>query len=305
MGKFINPFTDYGFKKIFGQEISKDLLIDFLNDLLKGERVITELTFLNNEQLPEYEDGRGLIYDIYCSTDTGEKIIVEMQNKSQLRFKERALYYLSNAIVQQGEKGTEWKFEIKAVYGVFFMNFLFDDCVKLRTDVILADRETGEQFTDRMRQVFIALPLFKKEEDECENDFERWIYTLKNMETLKRMPFKARKAVFEKLEEIADVASLSKEERKRYENSVNVYRTHLCVLDAAEQEGLEKGMKEGLEKGIKEGLEKGMKKGLEKGIEKGREEERLFNARKMKERGYSLKDIEDITGLSESEIAAL
>ena len=88
MGKFIKLFTDYGFKKIFGQEISKDLLID----LLKGERVITDFTFLNNEQLPADEDGRSLIYDIYCSTDTGEKIIVEMQNKSQLRFKERTLY---------------------------------------------------------------------------------------------------------------------------------------------------------------------------------------------------------------------
>ena len=131
MSKFINPFTDYGFKKIFGQEISKDLLIDFLNDLLKGERVITDLTFLNNEQLPKYNEGRGLIYDIYCCTDTGEKIIVEMQNKSQLHFKERALYYLSNAIVQQAEKGNEWRFGIKAVYGVFFMNFLFDSSVKL------------------------------------------------------------------------------------------------------------------------------------------------------------------------------
>ena len=273
MSKFINPFTDYGFKKIFGQEISKDLLIDFLNDLLKGERVITDLTFLNNEQLPKYDEGLGLIYDIYCCTDTGEKIIVEMQNKSQLHFKERALYYLSNAIVQQSEKGNEWKFNIKAVYGVFFMNFLFDHCVKLRTDVILADRDTGELFSDRMRQVFIALPLFNKEEDACENDFERWIYTLKNMETLKRMPFKARKAVFEKLEEVADVASLSKEERRRYENSVNVYRTNLCVLDAAKEEG--------------------------------REEERLTNARRMKAEGLNSELINRITGLSEEEIAAL
>lgn len=100
MGRFINPFTDYGFKKIFGQEISKDLLIVFLNDLLEGERVITDLTFLNNEQLPEWNDERALIYDIYCTTDTGEKIIVEMQNKSQLYFKERALFYLSNAVVR-------------------------------------------------------------------------------------------------------------------------------------------------------------------------------------------------------------
>ena len=285
MGKFINPFTDYGFKKIFGQEISKDLLIDFLNDLLKGERVITDLTFLNNERLPEYDEGRGLIYDIYCCTDTGEKIIVEMQNKAQLYFKERALFYLSNAIVQQGEKGNEWRFNIKAVYGVFFMNFLFDSSVKLRTDVILADRSTGELFTDRMRQVFIALPLFNKEEEECENDFERWIYTLKNMETLKRMPFKARKAVFEKLEEIADVASLSKEERRRYENSVNVYRTNLCVLDAAKLEGLEEG--------------------LEKGREEGCQRERLANARSMKAEGIDHALISKITHLTEDEIKAL
>ena len=153
------------------------------------------------------------------------------------------------------------------------MNFLFGNTVKLRTDVILADRDTGELFTDRMRQVFIALPVFKKEEEECENDFERWIYTLKNMETLKRMPFKARKAVFEKLEEVADVASLSKEERRRYENSVNVYRTNLCVLDAAKEEG--------------------------------REEERLTNARRMKAEGLNSELINRITGLSEEEIAAL
>ena len=120
--------------------------------MLKGERVITDLTFLNNEQLTEYDEGRGFIYDIYCCTDTGEKIIVEMLNKSQLHFKERALYYLSNAIVQQGEKGNEWRFNIKAVYGVFFMNFLFGNTVKLRTDVIFADRDTGELFTDRMQR---------------------------------------------------------------------------------------------------------------------------------------------------------
>ncbi len=277
MSKFINPFTDYGFKKIFGQEISKELLIDFLNDLLEGERVITDLTFLNNEQLPEYMEDRGVIYDIYCTTDTGEKIIVEMQNKSQVRFKERALYYLSRAIIRQGQVGYEWKFDIKAVYGVFFMNFLLADDVKLRTDVILADRENGDMFCDKLRQIFIALPKFKKEESECENDFERWIYILTNMETLKRLPFKARKAVFERLEKIADVASLSREERELYENSVDDYRTHLCVVDAAKLEGREEG----------------------------RAEERLANARAMKEKGISNSLIMDITGLTLEELDKL
>ena len=99
MSKFINPFTDYGFKLIFGREVSKNLLIEFLNDLLEGERVITDLTFLNNEQLPDYPEGRGIIYDVYCTTDTGEKIIVEMQNRMQSNFKERSIFYLSRAIV--------------------------------------------------------------------------------------------------------------------------------------------------------------------------------------------------------------
>lgn len=252
MGKFINPFTDYGFKIIFGQEVSKELLIEFLNDLLKGERVITDLTFLNNEQLPDYPTDRVAIYDIYCSTDTGEKIIVEMQNRSQVYFKERALYYLSHAIVRQGVKGDDWKFGVRAVYGVFFINFLLDGNHKLRTDVILADRETGDLFSDKLRQIFIALPLFNKKEDECETDFERWIFVLNNMETLNRMPFKAKKAVFKKLEEIVDVRSLSEEDRVRYENSVNAYRDYLATVDYATKEGLEKGIKEGEMKKAKE-----------------------------------------------------
>ena len=90
------------------------------------------------------------------------------------------------------------KFEIKAVYGVFLMNFIIDKNIKLRTDVILSDRETGELFSDKFREIFIALPLFNKNEEECETNFERWIYILNNMETLKRMPFKARKSCLRK-----------------------------------------------------------------------------------------------------------
>lgn len=105
MGKFVNPFTDIGFKRIFGQEVSKPLLLDFLNNLLKGERKITDLTFLDKEQPADYRDDRSLIYDIFCLTDTGEKIIVEMQNKEQPHFADRCLYYYSQAVSRQGERG--------------------------------------------------------------------------------------------------------------------------------------------------------------------------------------------------------
>ena len=126
MGKFINPFTDFGFKHIFGREMDKDILIEFLNDLLEGEHTIKDLRIMNNERLPETEQGRKVIFDIHCETDKGERIIIEMQNREQPHFKDRALYYLSHSVVEQGIKGT-WDYELAAVYGVFFLNFTLDE----------------------------------------------------------------------------------------------------------------------------------------------------------------------------------
>ena len=174
MARFINPFTDIGFKRIFGQEFSKPLILDFLNSLLVGE-----------EQPALFEDDRSLIYDIYCETDKKENIIVEMQNKSQPYFKNRSIYYVSEAIARQGEKGADWQYKIDAVYLVAFLNFCPMDFDKqFRTDVGLIDRKNGKVFSDKERMTFMQLPLFTKEADECETDFDKWIYLLKNMETL-------------------------------------------------------------------------------------------------------------------------
>ena len=179
------------------------------------------------------------------------------------------------------------------------------------TDVVLSDRATGKLFNDKFRQIFIELPNFNKEEDECNTDFERWIYILKHMDTLDRMPFKARKAVFEKLEEIADVASMSPKERELYDNSVKVYRDYLVTMDAAEKEGIKKGMEEGLKEGMKEGLKKGLEEGLEeglkKGLKKGREEAlNIFQtAIDMKKQGIDNQLIAEKTGLPLSLIESL
>ena len=81
MGRYINPFTDWGFKRLFGQEFSKDLLINFLNDLFEGEFQIKDVTFKDKEQLGDSNDLRGCIFDIYCVTDDGKHFIVEMQNR--------------------------------------------------------------------------------------------------------------------------------------------------------------------------------------------------------------------------------
>ena len=282
MAKYINPFTDVGFKRIFGQELSKPLLLDFLNSLFEGEKHIVNLTFLDKEQPALFEEDRSLIYDIYCETDDGEKIIVEMQNKSQPFFKNRSIYYVSESIARQGERGSAWNYAIDSVYLVAFLNFSPIDFKKqFRTDVVLAEKGTAEQFSDKLRMIFLQLPLFTKEADECENQVERWIYLLKNMETLNRLPWAAQSAVFQKLESIADVSGMTRAERLQYDEALRKYRDTISVFEGARAEGRAEG------------------------ILQGQRNEKIENARKMKAYGLELDMIADITGLNIDEVRDL
>lgn len=282
MSKFINPFTDVGFKIIFGQEFSKPRLLDFLNALLVGERSITDLTFLDKEQPAIYDGDRSPIYDILCETDSGEKIIVEMQNREHPNFKERMLYYAAEAVVRQGEKGAGWNYDIKAVYMVAFTNFVMTGYGgRLRIDVGMTDMQLGGSFTDKIRLICLQMPCFTKEAEECENQFERWIYVLKNMETLTRMPWAAQNAVFQRLAEVAEVSKLSKEDRLKYDHALKRYRDTLNAMTGAEIKGREEGRAE------------------------GRTEGKVEVARNMKSSGMSLADIVRFTGLTEEQVNAL
>ena len=298
MGQFVNPFTDIGFKRIFGQEISKPLIIDFLNNLLEGERKIADLTFLDKEIPAQTIDGRSLIYDLYCKDENDEYFIVEMQNKTQPYFKDRSIYYVSQAIAQQGEKGVEWEYKIHAVYLVAMLNFTLPDIgTTFRTDVALMDMKNNELFSEKMRMIYLQLPYFKKEAEACENDFERWIYVLKHMETLNRLPWMAQNSVFERLAQIADISALTKEERIKYDKSIKQYRDAINVYEGARLSGRAEGLKEGRAEGRAEGLKEGLKEGEAKGI--------LSTARNMKSKGLSTDFIMEITGLSAEAIEAL
>ena len=280
MGRFINPFTDWGFKRIFGQEINKDLLIQFLNDLLAGERHITDLRFMDKEQLAEAKDQRGAIYDIFCETDTKERIIVEMQHRRQPFFMDRSIFYASRAVVGQGKKGKHWNYQLAAVYTICFMNFQSSDLLlsKFRTDVGLMDMQALKPVSDKFRLIYLALPLFpRKTEAECENDFERWIYVLKNMETLERMPFQAQNALFEKLAEITDVSALSEKDQERYEESLRIYRDNYAADEYS----------------------------FNRGKAAGQAAERTMIAKNMKENGVEIQLIIRCTGLTKEQIDQL
>ncbi len=279
MSKFINPFSDEGFKRLFGQEISKPVLLTFLNALLEGEQRIVDLDYQDKEQLGiRNDEDRSAIYDIYCQVEGGDHIIVEMQNKPQPYFKERSIFYSSYAIAKQGEPGEEWKYNLKAVYTVCFLNFRRRDIsTEFRTDVALMDMRYNTLFSNKLRLIYLQLPLFQKEPEECTTIFEQIIYTLKNMDILQRRPDLFQGPVFKKIASIADVASMTKEERARYDISLRQYRDTIAVLEGQYMEG----------------------------ESKGRAEEKLANARSLKENGVPTDVIAKSLGLTAEEIERL
>ncbi|MDR1004761.1 MAG: Rpn family recombination-promoting nuclease/putative transposase [Prevotellaceae bacterium] len=306
MSKFINPLTDYGWKAIFGRETSKPVLIGILNALLEGEKVIEDLVFLDKEQQPEMSGGRMYVYDIYCRTNTGEHIIIEMQRESQVYFKDRALFYTAAAIVNQGRPG-DWKYQFDAVYGVFFLDFrLSDSHGEVVTDVIMADRKTGEMFNDKLRQIFISLPNFTLQEDECKTQSERWIYVLKNMETFDHLPFTEDIPVMRELEKIIAVTSMDPEQHGLYQASLKAYRDNYAVLSYKVEEGIAIGeaRSEAKVKAAEERADKAEAVAKAK-AEAQREQDKLATARTLKASGVSTEIIMHATGLLREAIEQL
>lgn len=173
--KFINLFTDFGFKKIFGEEPNKDLLIAFLNALLKNEEHIVDIQYENVEMQGVEERQRRAIYDIYCTNAKGDHFIVEIQRAKQQYFKDRSLFYATHAIAAQAERGKDWNFKLRKVYMVAIMDFSFDETRpdKLMHRVQLHEAETKAVFYDKLTFIYLEVPKFKKKLEELTTDFER------------------------------------------------------------------------------------------------------------------------------------
>jgi len=239
--KYIDPFTDFGFKKLFGEENNKELLLNFLNELLhKEEGKIVSLSYLKTERLGVSEDSRRAIFDLYCENEKGEKFIVELQKTKQAFFKDRTLYYSTFPISEQAIPG-DWNFELKAVYTIAILNFIFEenknDTEKYRYDVMLTDIDTHKIFYDKLTFIYLEVPKFTKEVDELETNFEKWMYVLKNLKRLDNIPDRLRDRLFERIFASAEIAKLTPEEYRDYIDSLNSYRDLKNSLDYAKAEG--------------------------------------------------------------------
>jgi len=239
--RYINPFTDYGFKKLFGEEPNKDLLLDFLNVLLEEEQgEIKDLTYLKNEHLGTGELDRKAIFDLYCENERGEKFIVELQKTKQNFFKDRTVYYSTFPIREQAKRA-DWNYELKAVYTIAILDFVFDDDkndpAKFRYDIKLTDKETKEVFYDKLTFIYLEMPKFNKAVEELETRFDKWLYVIRNLNRLDKVPDKLRERVFEKLFEIAEIARFTPDQVRSYEDSLKYYRDLKNSLDTAKEEG--------------------------------------------------------------------
>ena len=291
--RYISLLTDFGFKRIFGTALNKELLICFLNSLFNGKQVVKDVMYLNSEHVGDVYTDRKAIFDVYCEGENGEKFIVEMQNAYQTYFKDRSLFYSTFPIREQAPKGSEWDFNLNNVYTVALLNFdMKDDAFEkeqIRHHVQLCDTATHKVFYDKLEFIYVEIAKFDKSLEELETLYDKWLYVLKNLSKLDNRPKELRDRVFDRLFEESEIAKFTPLELREYEDSKKAYRDIKNSIDTAKREGIEEGM----EKGIKQGIEIGQKQ----------EHERLLNtARALFASGISLEQVKQFTGLNDEEI---
>ena len=253
--KYINPFTDFGFKKIFAEEASKPLLIDFLNTLLPEKSQINNLSFKNPENLGQTIVDRKSIFDIYCEAANGDKFIVELQKAKQNFFKDRTIYYSTFPIREQAEKG-EWNYQLNAVFCIGILDFTFDDYEnEIESNEVLhtiqLKNQHGKVFYEKLTYVYLEMPNFNKVENELKTQLDKWLYFIKHLEDFQSIPeiFK-NEIIFEQAFEKAELAKLNNEQFESYEGSLREYRDIKGYIDTAFDDGKAEGIAEGIAKGI-------------------------------------------------------
>ena len=311
--KFIDPLSDWGFKKLFGTEANKEILLEFLRDLFPDKR-IEDIAYLNNENQGLSEADRKSVFDVVCRTVAGDRFIVEVQKKDQRYFMERSLYYSTFPVQEQGLRG-DWDFRLTPVYMVGILNFAlkhdsnglakgsFGTAAenggnpKLIHRYDLRERETGELMTDNLHFVFIEVGAFDRKEEELESVMDKWMFVLKNMARLLDRPEALQERIFRKLFEAAQIAAMPHDEQVLYRDNMMTENDYRNCIDFAREEGHASGFVEGEARGLAAGEAKGRAEGKSEGI--------VTVAKSMKAMNLPMETIMQATGLSQKEVEEL
>ena len=299
--RYISLLTDFGFKRIFGTDPNKELLINFLNSLFNGEEVIKDVKYLNSENVGDVYTERKAIFDVYCENEQGEKFIVEMQNAYQTYFKDRSLFYSTFPIREQAPKASDWNFCLKKVYVVALLNFKMSDEAFDSSDTIhtiaLMDTKTNKVFNAKLMFKYVEVGRFDKTDEELTSLSDKWMYVLKNLSHLDNRPPSLREKIFTQLFSAAAIARYSPTELREYEDSLKAYRDIKNSLDTAKEEGRAEGREEGRAEGREEGRAEGREEGRAEGI--------AMVAKMMYAKGMDIDVIASMTGLSTDEVESL
>lgn len=300
--EYAELLCDFMFKRLFGSEANKDVLIDFLNMILEDVDIV-HVDFIPTEHLGLTEQDRKAVFDISCTCNDGRTLIIEMQKGFQEHFRERAVYYTSFPINEQGRKAKEefakmqggngefkWDYNLKPVTVVAILNFMFDHDLswpkdRYHSSYRLREDCTNEIMTDVVRYVFLELGRFRKRMWELETSFDKWMYLLRHMHEMVEIPAPFQTLEFKRLFLLAKIGNFTPDELMEYEKSLNSMSDYYNIIDSA--------------------VAKAEKVALERGREEGREDAKIESARNLKELGVAVEIIVQATGLSLEDIAGL
>ncbi len=284
VAKYVDLLSDTGFKLVFGVESNKCILIEFLNALIP-EHTILDLEYLDKEKHGDLFDERVCVFDVYCRTDSGARIIVEVQKRSHDRYVERTLYYSTYPVREQVLSGSP-DYSICPVYVISILQgFLrgVDTGTSVRSRFRLYDDSAGVLLTDKYNLIFIELGKFAKGLDDLDGSvLDGFYYCLKNMSNLLDRPVSLQQIIFSRLFDAARVARMTKSEHHKYNRNMITKRDIYCIAQTERRIGREEGLEEGLEEGMASGIAK--------------------IVRAMKEHGLPVELIAGISGLTETQI---
>jgi predicted transposase/invertase (TIGR01784 family) len=242
--RYMDLKTDFAFKYVFANEDDKSMVINLLNEILKGRCTVVEVEYLLPEQLGRSEKERKAFFDLYCKNERNERFVIEMQVARHENFIDRCLFYLTFPIQKQAIKGEEWDYHLDPVFFIAIMDFSMEtnnpNYINYHS---LMNEETHEILSDKVQLVTLELGKFNKTEEELETNLDYWMYCFKNAQKLKKQPKKIQGDIFNKLFNRIDTGNLTDDNMETYNKSIMEYADVRFIANSNLEIGYEKGIK--------------------------------------------------------------